>query len=602
MSLAENAQLSILRALIQDVVEETLAKSRAPLVVPGNVEDISDDLDVAFVRMDSEAYESEIPGVITVQRQGNMQIDEQARVHFDRSAGATAYATSLGKLIVLPYGAEMGKRLIIDGSTGTIEFYSEMDELVGFLSADQWFVGREGSLIARLDPAGGLRLRDEADALRAQLSATEGLILRHGDAEGGVTGLIASDEGLTVLDPTTGDHITVSSGSSTTAPAPHYAGSAALSPGSSHSTPTIGTFGTADDLDLRFVCASAASDLGAQSYTPPGSYTEQSDVNGSGAGITLATTVATRDPAIEPPGTQNFTNTSAGWTRRNGHTVIVRGGGSTSPSFRSLSVTPVLGVSSTDVFLTAQKPAGVVAGDILVAFVAMAGPAVPVGWSVPEGWKQLGIQPAVGSGHLLASGIWYKQAGSSEPTEYGIEITMASPAFTKFHATIVAIQNPFLFPGGLDIRRNNRSMPRGLEAINSQTDSDPSAGGTFHTADATTDLVLNDVALKAGRTYQIQVHCGEVNFLQIGGAGGFSWTLRLRKDGVNFRRMGTWGFTTDGAFTEPLDSSIYYVPTADEVVDFDLRWDELTGTGGVRMEGASDNARTFSVVDMGATF
>lgn len=66
---------------------------------------------------------------------------------------------------------------------------------------------------------------------------------------------------------------------------------------------------------------------------------------------------------------------------------------------------------------TCPKPAGVVAGDVLVAFQTNSfGGAMPTPTGV--GWKLLGYFPDI-SGEWVGSKVWWKTAGPSEPASYG---------------------------------------------------------------------------------------------------------------------------------------------------------------------------------------
>ena len=594
---------ALMRQVAQAAVAESERKVRVSKILTGTVEDLDENLDVVYVRMDQEAMSGDPtqsnnhgePGVIAAVRLGETFTGEQVRVGFDGPAGASAMRTSAETRIVLPFGAESGERIVLDGTTGTIAFFDANDILVGFLDATQWFLGVPGQALARLDPLGGLRLRDELDTLRVQLSAPEGLILR--EAGTGVSGLIAADDGLIVIDPDTGDRISITSGTASAAPTPKWAStvSAADPAGTAHGTPTVSTFGTGDDIDLRFVATSDNSNIGVQSWTPPASYTERSDVSSAGT-ISLATSSATRDPAITTPGVQNFTSTSGAWSRRNGHSVIIRGGGTTSPAFRSASSGSVIESSATNISFSLALPAGTTAGDMLIAFVAIASANIPVGWTVPPGWKQLGVNvTGIGTPHVLASGIWYKQAGLSEPDPQTVTINMSAAGLTKVHATGIAVSNPYTFPGGLDIRRNNRSMPRGIEAQFVDTTST----GPF-SALTNTDMFLLDVAMQAGRTYHFHLHVPAV--IYNGSVANAEWQIRLTKDGVAVENFGVIGFPTTGVYRVPVTSTVEYIPTVDEVADWRVQMFEATDGATLQFAGSTTAPRRLHCVDMGATF
>lgn len=492
MTLSEQTLARIIRRAVKSAIGEAVAQARTTKQLSGTVEQLDEDLDVVWVRLDNEVLNTdptqssnfEAPGIIPATRLGETFTDEQVRITFDGSAGATAMRTSAQNRVVLPFGAEDGERIDLDGELGTISYYDDEGDLVGFLDPTQWFIGKPGESLARLDPLGGLRLRDGADILRVQLSAPEGLVIK--DPVTGLSGLIANSDGLIILDPVTGDRISITTGGTSGTPTPGWVSSQATSPGSSHSTPAVADFDTGDDIDIRFTAASAASNLGAQSYTAPGGWTERSDVNDSGTNITLASSSATKDPADATPAAASFTNTSSGWTRRNGHSVIIRGGGASSPAFRSAS-TESVSSSAKSFGFDIDAPSGVVEGDMLLAFVAIASSKVPVGWTVPDGWKQLGVVVSgLGTSHVLASGIWYRQAPVSPPASERVTINMAAAAFTRVHSIVVAVSNPYEFPAGLDIRVGNRSLfhPPACSVFNSAAQSVANSTSTALTADS----------------------------------------------------------------------------------------------------------------------
>ena len=570
--------ISVVRSIVKSAIDRALSQSRTPKILAGNVEDIdAETYDVAFVRMDAETMGADptqsdnwgSPGIIPTTPLGGTAVDEQVRVTFDPTAGASAYRTGI---------ASVGQTVTVDHTSGVIRFFQD-GVLVGYLDATQWSIGVEGGLLARLDPLSGLRLRDETDTLRVQLAPTEGLILTHQGTEG--TGVILADDGLIVIDPATGDRISVTSGSTSAVPTPHWAGSNSATGGTSHGAPAVTSFGTGDDIDLRFVCTSAPSNLGSQSFTPPAGYTERSDVNDTANGITLATSSATLDPAVAAPGVATFTNTAGGWTRRNGQSVIIRGGGASSPAFRSAATTAVLSTTATRFGFDVTAPTGLADGDLMVAFVCLASSTVPVGWTVPEGWKQLGVQVAglgaAGTPHVLSSGIWYKRAGASEPGTYHVDVNMAGAGLTKVQTTAHAIQNPYGFPAGLDIRRNNRSMPRGLVVESEEA----STALIPHTSAPITITTLTGVSLLAGRSYKVSFRAPAYLFDWGSTTTRFRFTIRRNATiwyHVLSRQVGA------AATTEEERNAVYgdkiYVPPADETSSWDVQIQtEVAGSG-----------------------
>lgn len=609
---SDNPQVNLIRlmrAISQATVAEAIGRPRVTSTLSGNVEDLDAELDVIQVRLDQETmgadptqsdnYES--PGVIPATRLGETFTNEQVRLTFDGAAGATAMRTSIQSKIVLPFGAETGRHIVLDGEAGYIAFFDENDVLVGYMDETLWFTGVEGGLRAILDPFGGLRLRDEDDNTRVQLSSTEGLVVR--DATSGISGLTARHDGLIVTDPEDGGRISIASGTTGAVPTPNWASAFETNPGTSHVAPALDGFGTADDFSLRFVCASVASDLGAQSYSPPASHTERSDLNSSGSGITLASSVATRGPVTdETAGT--FTSTSSGWTRSNGHTVLVRGGGASSPSHRSISTQTSLATTKT-ITMTVNVPTGATEGDLIVACVGLAGASVPVGWTVPEGFVQLGLQvDGLGTSHVLGSGVWIARVPASPPSSYTFTINMAAATSTRVHVNAVAIQNPYAYPSGLDIRFNNRSMPRGLvkETIE-QTDTTPVAD---------TSLPLNlctvsNAELLAGRSYRIWFNNPNYIFAALG--TGCRWVAVIQRDPgtgyVDFYRVGSRQLASAGTDAGSFSGGITYVPPADETSSWRVQVQNAASGAGYTIQfnnASTDRRRILTIDDIGAAY
>lgn len=597
--------IRLMRAIARATVKEAATRPRTTGVLSGAVEAVDTDLDTLYLRIDQEAMGTDptqsdnygAPGIIAASRIGEALEYEQARVDFNGPAGATAMRTSTQSLIILPYGVEAGQRIELDGVNGNIKFFDESDNLVGYLDATQWYVGTAGASLARLDPLGGLRLRDENGILRVLLSSAEGLTLR--DAASGISGLIARPDGLIVLDPETGDRISISSGTTSVAPTPHWKGSAAVNPGATHSTPALVDFDHGDDLDLRFVCASSATDVGSASYTPPAGYTELADFADFGAN-SLAAGAASLAPAPVPSSAEDFTSTSSAWTRANGHTVIVHGDNSVVPSVRATATSSAAAASPTIDF-TINAPLNVVEGEMIIAFVALSGPSIPVGWTVPDGWIQLGVQVAgIGTSHILASGVWYKIAGPSEPSSELVQINMSAAGFTRLKAITVAVQNPYLFPGGLDIRRNNRSMPRGqVKNFISTTNTQWTNTQLPQTLDT-----LSNVELLAGRSYAIKFFCPIYEFANLNLNNVVRTAIEM-DTGSGFTEWLVTDFKNPGGVERGrilLEQT--YVPTVDQTIDLRVRASNEVAAGGheVVYFGANEYKRELSVTDVGAAF
>jgi hypothetical protein len=512
----------------------------------------------------------------------------------------------LGDVLLPAIGGELQPRFLLDSPRGEIRLYSPQGVLVGLMSASRWFVGtsEEGARV-QFDPVGGIRLHDVDGHLRVAVSPTEGISVR--DAVSGISGGTLRHDGLIVLDPATGERISITSGTTSAVPTPHWASQEVMSPGVTLGTPGIASFATNDDLDLRHVAASVDLDLGAQTMTPPAGFTEQSDVNHSGGLHTLHTSVASKDPADASPGVYNFTASTAGYSRSLGQTVIVRGGGPTSPAVRATQVGAIAEYNTALIELVIEVPPTTANGDLLVAFVALSGPNIPVGWAVPEGFIQLGVKASgLGTPLVLGGGVWYKRWSTGDPLTYTVLINMSGAVgSTKTQATTVAVSNPYAFPAGLDIRRNNRSMPRGRIAMVESTTNSPvfSTSGSPAPFPGTLET-LTDVPLQALRSYQISYnlliyeHANNGNgyvdvAIEIDGGGGW---LSFHRSELAFH---------PGVTRNSLYISRTYIPPTDMSLDIRIRvLNAATGNGHTFFAfGANyDYRRTLTVDDVGAVY
>lgn len=450
--------VGLIRAIVQTTVSETLAKARVPKVLTGVVEDVDDDLDVVYVRMTEGLSDDplrsdnwEMPGVIPATRIGATYVGEPVRVTFDPSSGASAFQTSAARRLVLPFGEERGRRIELDGEAGSVVFWSA-----------------SGNPVAFFDPSGGLRMHTETSELLAVFDSN-GVSLRDPVTKG-VTAELHQGS-LRVASPADGDAVEIEASSSATLPHPSVVMYQEASPGSSLITPAAGLFTVpADDIELHHVAAWIAGLTQAATSTPPGGTTEQVDQVVQGPGGTLQVTAATRDPATGAAGT--FTSTYPLWQHQIGSHVVLRGGGTVSPTIRSVA-TAQLTTSENQAVLQVPKPSGVVATDVLVAFVTVAtsGGLIPTNWQTPPGVEFHGATFSTsGSGagqSTLSGGVWIKLAGASEPATYDVDISL--PAGLKvLQATTIAVRDCALISGGAQIRMSGRPI-RKLLAFNELT-------------------------------------------------------------------------------------------------------------------------------------
>jgi hypothetical protein len=235
-------------------------------------------------------------------------------------------------VIVLPFGAESGRRIIADGNEGTISFYDDDDNLVGLLDTDRWAIGdlTTPGAIVQLDPVGGLTIRSVDNELVTILDQN-GYTLREPS-----TGLVAAEikrGSFRLVDPIGTDDIEMVTDSAGTLPNPAWRSTIEVSPGASLTAPAAPLFtNPADDIEIAHVAAWIRATQQSATMTPPAGHTEQADENFDHVQGTLQTSVATRDPATGLTG--DFTSTQSNWQHAVGTRVVVKGGGASSPSIQ----------------------------------------------------------------------------------------------------------------------------------------------------------------------------------------------------------------------------------------------------------------------------
>lgn len=461
MSFDPNLTLvDLVNQIVKSSVTEALTASRQSATLVGTVEDLDDEtFDVAYVRTDGEATASDPtqtdhwgdPGVFPATRLGETTFDEQVRVTFDAVAGASALRTGY---------AGIERSLQVDSTQGIIRFLAG-ETVVGYMDVNKWELGLPGDALLRLDPIGGLRFRDANDVLVGQLEPM-GYTIRDG-ASGLVTAEMHGGH-FRLVDPAGTDDIEMVTSSAGTLPNPKYVSAVGAGPSTTVAVPSAATFTTQppDDYELYHAIAVAGVSQAA-TWTPPAGTTERVDTAHNTGTATLSVGLAERDPASGAAGT--YTSSTSNWSHVVATHVVVRGGGATSPSYRSLSEANYGPTTAQTVTLTHPQPSGVIQGDALIAIVSMLnmGGSVPVGWTTPEGWIFLGANFRIGgSGASLsaaASGAWVKLATASEPANYDITINFGAGS-KRLHAVIVAIQNPTLIAGGAHIRMSGHPIRR----------------------------------------------------------------------------------------------------------------------------------------------
>lgn len=461
---------ALINVAVRSAVRDAMARTRTPVAMTGRVEQVDDDLDVAWVRMDAEAIGAdpmwsdnyEMPGVLPTIREGDTYEGDTARITFDEGVAATVKTGGTNK-IVLPYGAESGRRIVIDGDLGVIEFYDERDVKVGVLDTDAWSMGELDpvGMYGTFDPQGGFRFK-VGDNLVVLLDAN-GLSIQ--DAATGLTTAEMKAGTLRLVDPVGTDSIEMLTASTATMPTPVYRSQGEVIPTTSMVAPAAPLF-TADDLAIAHVAAWAINtSFGLATMTPPAGYTELYDQVFTEPPGSLHVSVASKDPATSASST--FTDTESAFQFAIGSKVIVKGEGPVSPSVRSISSAEVYTTGSVGTLIGA-KPSGMAVDDIVLAFVTVAakGGSVPTGWVTPPGFIMLGtampLMTGSGSGQsTLANGVWAKQITADDVAATDFRTTINLPTGQKImHGVLVCVRDGYLIPGGVQIRTAGHPMRR----------------------------------------------------------------------------------------------------------------------------------------------
>jgi hypothetical protein len=359
----------------------------------------------------------------------------------------------LGEVQIAREDPELAPRVGLDNPFGQMTFTDTSGALVGSLSRTSWWTGTQvdGSR-AQLDPFGGFRVFNQDGRLAVVVDA-QGVQVRDPDPAKGIIHALIDQNGMK-LTADDGRSMTMLPSQDGQVVAPKATSSTTQAPGTTMNTPALVGF-TPWDLELRFVDAYADTVL-TSAFTPPAGFTEVYDLVDSSEDMTLVATCARRQPA-DPYQILTFTNTQGGFQFDNGHTVLIKATDAADfPSVRS-SITQYTVHHTEQVVLTLAPPAGLAAGDLLIAHVSMGneGGFVPVSWSVPDGFLFLGAVFESPTGvNTLGSGTWYKVATASEPASYQVTINVAgSPTSTKkFCASLIAVQDPASLQGGADIK------------------------------------------------------------------------------------------------------------------------------------------------------
>lgn len=520
--------------LINEAVTEAFT-ARPPDIrfVPGTFEGTDQGGD-GIVRLDSDDEDS--PDAVHAPVVGPHPV-YGARVIVAMGKGTATYI--LGEVAILKQGSELVPRVVLDTPTGEMQSYDANGNLIGKMSASQWYAGVEDGPRTQIDPLGGARVFD-ADGHLALIADSGGVQVR--DPVSGVVHGHLGGDGLTLRSHGGNLVEIVPDQPAVTAP-PKWAGTYVGLPGSSHTTPSVRAFTTAD-LELRYIAAWSNGVLaGPESMTPPAGFTEQLDTADLTAGNSMLVSVASRQPA-SPQTVQTLTSTDTFWQYDNGHTVVCKGGGPTAPSVRA--VNHGWSIFNTGSFLfSLGPPATLVAGDLMIAYVAVGndGGPIPQSWSVPMGWEMLGagfFSTGSGSGQsTLASGVWYKIATAEDVAlagasgQYNVSVTMAGSTTStkKVSATIVTVQDVAQNVGGADVRFDPASRMRAYSNTNRTLTVGADTLAHWHVKNldpgSNLDLTTHRYTCPQGGPYQVNGHLVTVNT-----AAGERFVLRLRLNGI----------------------------------------------------------------------
>lgn len=137
---------------------------------------------------------------------------------------------------------------------------------------------------------------------------------------------------------------------------------------------------------------------------------------------------------------------------------------------------------------------------------------------------------------------------------------------------------------------------RGKVAQVINTDND----GPFTTSTTSTDMVLSNVPVVAGRLYEIHVHAQATLSVADG-----AWNVLVRLNGATIDRIEAVRNTTDavGTFaaqTSTVDGCVYWEPTVTQATDdLDVFWEESSGGATFQADGTATARRTFTITDVG---
>jgi hypothetical protein len=118
-----------------------------------------------------------------------------------------------------------------------------------------------------------------------------------------------------------------------------------------------------------------------------------------------------------------------------------------------------------------------------------------------------------------------------------------------------------------------------------------------HSADADTDMVLNNVPQVNGRRYWAHVHVGSVEYATLAAAARFIVTLK--RNGAVIDRFSDF-MGPSGTYRRELDAWCKFTATATGATDdFVVAVDELADNSTIEFEASSTALRRFEIIDTG---
>jgi len=206
-------------------------------------------------------------------------------------------------------------------------------------------------------------------------------------------------------------------------------------------------------------------------------------------------------------------------------------------------------------------------------------------------WTTTQADPTVGTN---TQRTFTRSSTGTPQTVYGYYVTRTTGGalawFEKFPGPITVTNNgdaiavtPTLT---LDDDQEATVSARGI--VGTPFTSAASAGP--YSADGTTDMVLTNMPVIAGRTYAFHLH----TYASLSGAA--TWHLTLAVNGTHVGRLGTVTSTA----SLPVDGTVYWTAAATQATDdFAVFVDEVSGTETLSLNGAASVPRTFTMLDVG---